>query len=214
MKYSITTIFSILLISSTIIISCSSPKKLLEKGNYYQAAIQSVEKLKKNPNNKNAQETLQNAYYFAVDDLLEKLEKDKLMQPQFANSSSVYAYEDLNRLYEKVQQSPIAKQIINNPEKFYTQLAKTKPLAAEEQYKAGIEQLSIGKRQNAKQAYYYFQDADAFVKNFKDVSSKIEESYNLSMLIVLADLKPVQSRMYDLSAEQFYNEIKKNIKPN
>ncbi len=207
MKSSIKTLFITILIS-TIITSCTSPKKLLEKGNYYEAVLLSVEKLKKNPNNKKAQETLQDAYHLAVDDLLNKLERDKLIQPQFANSAAAYTYSDLNRLYEKVQQSPMAKQIIRNPEKFYTQLAKVKPLAAEEQYKAGIEQLSIGKRENAKQAYYYFQDAGAFVNNYKNVSDKIEESYNLSLLIVLANLKPVQSRMYDLSADVFYNEVK------
>ncbi len=207
MKPSIKTLFITILIS-TIIASCTSPKKLLEKGNYYEAVLLSVEKLKKNPNNKKAQETLQEAYHLAVDDLLNKLEKDKLIQPQFANSAAAYTYSDLNKLYEKVQQSPIAKQIISNPEKFYSQLAKVKPLAAEEQYKAGIEQLSIRKRENAKQAYSYFQDANAFVNNYKDVSDKIEESYNLSLLIVLANLKPVQSRMYDLSADVFYNEVK------
>ena len=207
MKPSIKTLFITILIS-TIIASCTSPKKLLEKGNYYEAVLLSVEKLKKNPNNKKAQETLQEAYHLAVDDLLNKLEKDKLIQPQFANSAAAYTYIDLNRLYEKVQQSPIAKQIILNPKKFYSQLAKVKPLAAEEQYKAGIEQLSIRKRENAKQAYSYFQDANAFVNNYKDVSDKIEESYNLSLLIVLANLKPVQSRMYDLSADVFYNEVK------
>jgi len=207
MKSSIKTLFIIILIS-TFIASCTSPKKLLEKGNYYEAVMLAVEKLKKNPSNKKAQETLQEAYHLAVDNLLNKLERDKLIQPQFANSAAAYTYGDLNRLYEKVQQSPMAKQIIRNPEKFYPPLAKAKPLAAEEQYKAGIEQLSIGKRENAKQAYYYFQDANAFVKNYKDVSDKIEESYNLSLLIVLANLKPVQSRMYDLSADVFYNEVK------
>ena len=198
----------ITLIISTFIISCTSPKKLLETGNYYEAVLLSVEKLKKNPNNKKAKETLSQAYHLAVGDLLNKLEKDKLIQPQFANTNAVYIYGDLNRMYEKIQQSPIAKQTIQNPERFYTQLAKVKPLAAEEQYKAGMEQLSIGKRENAKQAYYYFQDADAFVKNYKDVVDKIEEAYNLSILIVLADLNPVQSRIYDLSANYFYKEVK------
>ena len=196
-------ILIITILISTLFFACASPKKLLEKGNYYDAVLLSVEKLKRNPNNKKAKETLQEAYKLAVDDLLNKLERDKLIQPQFTNSTAAYTYEDLNRMYEKVQQSPVAKQIIRNPEKFYIQLAKVKPLAAEEQYQAGMEQLSIGKRENAKQAYYYFQDADAFVKNYKDVSDKIDESYHLSLLIVLANLRPVQSRMYDLSADVF-----------
>jgi len=210
MKYSSKTIFTTVLISF-IVIACTSPKKLLEKGNYYQAAIHSVEKLKKNPNNKKARETLEQAYPLAVDNLLDKLKNDNLIQPQFANSNAVYTYEDLNRVYERIQQSPIARQIIKNPEKFYAQLSKVKPLAAEEQYKAGLEQLAVGTRENAKQAYYYFQESDAFVQDYKDTSEKMDQAYNMALLLVVADFKPVNSRMYNLSANTFYNELEKSL---
>ena len=205
-------LFKLLLFAFVLLItSCTSPKKLLEKGNYYEAAIQSVEKLKKNPNNKKAREVLEQAYPLAVDNLLDKLKNDKLIQPEFAYSHAAYTYEDLNRVYEKIQQSPIAKEIIKNPEKFYAQLSEVKPLAAEEQYNAGIDQLTVGSRENAKQAYYYFQDADTFVKNYKDVSVKLDQAYNMALLHVVSDFKPVNSRMYNLSANTFYNELQKSL---
>jgi len=194
-----------------VISSCTSPKKLLEKGNYYHAVLLSVEKLQSSPNNKNARETLAQAYVLAVDDLLKKIEKDKIIQPNFFNSFATYTYEDLNRMYEKIQKSPAARQIIKNPKEFYTQLSKTKPLAAEEQYIAGMQQLAIGSRENAKQAYYYFQDADTFVKNYKDISSRLDQSYNMALLHVIADLKPVHSRIYKLSANSFYNEMQNTL---
>ena len=210
MKYFFKSLITTIVISF-IVIACSSPKKLLEKGNYYQAAIQSVEKLKKNPNNKKARETLEQAYPLAVNNLLDKLKNDNLIQPQFANSNTVYTYEDLNRVYERIQQSPIAKEIIKNPEKFYNQLSKAKPLAAEEQYKAGIEQLAIGSRENSKQAYYYFQESDSFVQGYRDTSEKMDQAYNMALLHVVADFKPVNSRMYNLSANTFYNELEKSL---
>ncbi|MCK5638545.1 MAG: hypothetical protein KAH67_07520 [Flavobacteriaceae bacterium] len=210
MKYFFKSLITTIVISF-IVIACSSPKKLLEKGNYYQAAIQSVEKLKKNPNNKKARETLEQAYPLAVNNLLDKLKNDNLIQPQFANSNTVYTYEDLNRVYERIQQSPIAKEIIKNPEKFYNQLSKAKPLAAEEQYKAGIEQLAISSRENSKQAYYYFQESDSFVQGYKDTSEKMDQAYNMALLHVVADFKPVNSRMYNLSANTFYNELEKSL---
>ena len=200
-----------IIIIGFLISACTSPQKLLEKGNYYEAVLLSVDKLKKNPNNKNAQETLKQAYPLAVNNLLDKLEKDKLIQPQFANTHAAYTYEDLNGIYEKIQQSPMAKQIIKNPNKFYEELAKIKGLAAEEQYLAGNEQLSIGSKENAKQAYYYFEDADGFVKNYKDVSEKLELSYNMALLHVLADFKPVHSQMYSISASSFYNELQNSL---
>ncbi len=204
-------ILIITILVSILIFSCTSPQKLLEKGNYYDAVLLSIQKLKKNSNNQKARETLIQAYPLALENLLDKLENNKLVQPQFINSYAAYTYEDLNKIYENIQRSPVAKQVIQNPEKFYAQLEKVKPLAAEEQYRAGMEQLAIGNRENAKQAYYYFQDADAFVNNYKDVSKKLEQSYNLALLHVVTDFKPVHSQMYSLSAVSFYNEIRNNL---
>jgi len=191
--------------------ACTSPQKLLEQGNYYDAVILSVEKIKKNPDNDKARETLKQAYPLAVESLLEKIEKQRTIQPEFFNTLSAYTYEDLNHMYEAIMKSPVAREIIRNPEKFYLQLSKVKTKAAEEQYLAGIKYLAYGDRENAKKAYYYFQDADSFVPNYKDVSRKTEEAYQMALLHVIADLKPVQSRMYRLSANTFYEELSKSL---
>jgi len=191
--------------------SCTSPQKLLEQGNYYDAVILSVEKIKKNPDNKKARETLKQAYPLALENLLDKIEKQRSIQPEFFNTLSAYTYEDLNRMYESIHKTPAAQEIIRNPEKFYLQLSKVKPLAAGEQYLAGIKHLAYGDRENAKKAYYYFQDADAFVPGYKDVSQRSEEAYQMALLHVVADLKPVQSRIYRLSANSFYEELSKSL---
>ena len=47
--------------------SCSSSKKSFESGNYYGSVMQSVEKLRKNPNHKKSREILGQAYPMAVD---------------------------------------------------------------------------------------------------------------------------------------------------
>lgn len=191
--------------------ACTSPQKLLEQGNYYDAVILSVEKLKKNPDHGKARETLKQAYPLAVENLLEKIENQRSLQPEFFNTFSAYTYEDLNRMYEAIMKSPAAREIIRNPEKFYLQLSKVKSKAAEEQYQAGIKHLTYGDRENAKKAYFYFQDAEYFVPNYKEVSHKSEQAYQMALLHVVADLKPVQSRIYRLSANSFYEELIKSL---
>lgn len=191
--------------------ACTSPQKLLEQGNYYDAVILSVEKIKKNPDNTKARETLKQAYPLALESLLDKINKQNTIQPEFHYTLSAYTYEDLNRMYESIMKSPAARAIIKNPEKFYQQLAKVKPKAAEEQYQAGMKYLAYGDRENAKKAYYYFQDASSFVANYKDVSQKTEQAYQMALLHVIADLKPVQSRIYRLSANAFYDELTKSL---
>jgi len=191
--------------------ACTSPQKLLEQGNYYDAVILSVEKIKKNPDHAKARETLKQAYPLAVENLLEKIEKKRSLQPEFFNTFSAHTYEDLNRMYEAIMKSPVAREIIRNPEKFYLQLSKVKTKAAEEQYQAGMKYLAYGDRENAKKAYYYFQDAGSFVPNYKDISQKSQQAYQMALLHVIADLKPVQSRIYRLSANTFYEKLLKSL---
>lgn len=192
--------------------ACNTAKNLYEKGNYYQAVLRSVEKLKKSPNNKKAQETLANAYPNAVNYYLDQLDNQKSSSSEFMNTETVYIYDKLNSMYESIQLSPAAKNVIENPKKYYSILEKIKPSAAEEQYNAGIQSLNFGNRENAKKAYFYFLEADKFVVNYKDVNEKIEEAYDLSLLHVVTYLQPIQSRYYKLSATIFYAQVETLLK--
>ncbi len=200
-------IITYVLITTIVIISCNTGKNLYTKGNYYEAVLRSVEKLQKSPNNKKAQETLANAYPNALEFYLDKLENQKSSSSDFKNTNAVYIYNKLNNMYEKIQLSPTAKKVIRNSKKYYTSVDKIKPYAAEEQYNAGLESLNYGNRENAKKAYFYFLEADVFVKNYKDVNQKIDEAYNLSLLYVVTYLQPIQSRYYKLSASIFYEQV-------
>jgi tetratricopeptide (TPR) repeat protein len=193
-------------------LSCTSSKSLYEQGNYYEAVMRSVEKLRKNPNHKNSREALANAYPQAVNTLMDQLESNDQSNAEFKYTSAVHTYNKLNAMYESIQRSPGAQQVIHKPKKYYTTLEKIKPRAAEEQYRAGLYQLSFANRENAKQAYHYFMEADKLVPGYKNVGEKIDEAYHLSILHVVANLKPVQSRFYELSADVFYRQVNNTLK--
>jgi len=211
MKYFIK-VFLLSLSLYFVALGCSSGKKMLEQGNYYQAVMQSIGRLKNSPSNKKASETLADAYPFAVRNLLDRLDNNGTSNNKFRNTDAVYIYRDLNSMYESIHGTPAALNVIRNPQNYYDQLSQVTPLAAEEQYQAGLEQLSYEGRNNAKQAYFYFIEANKFVDNYRDVNEKIEIAYNLTILKVIADLKPVQSRLYDLSADIFYKEVNKTLR--
>ena len=211
MKYFIK-VFLLSLSLCFVALGCSSGKKMLEQGNYYQAVMQSIGRLKNSPSNKKASETLADAYPFAVRNLLDRLDNNSTSNNKFRNTDGVYIYRDLNSMYESIHGTPAALKVIGNPQNYYDQLSQVTALAAEEQYQAGLEQLSYEGRNNAKQAYFYFIEANKFVDNYRDVNEKIEIAYNLTILKVIADLKPVQSRLYDLSADIFYKEVNKTLR--
>jgi hypothetical protein len=192
-------------------VACTTAKSQYEKGNYYDSVMRSVEKLRKSPNNKNSQEVLANAYPQAVNTFMDKLENQDQANVDFKFTKAAGTYRQLNSMYESIQRSPGAQQVISNPKKYYKTLDKIKPQAADEQYEAGLYQLSMGNRENAKQAYYYFLEADKFVPGYRNVGEKIDESYQRSILHVVANLKPVQSRFYEVSAEVFYRQVENTL---
>ncbi|MGI9532902.1 hypothetical protein [Lutimonas sp.] len=201
-----------ILIILSVVVACTTAKSQYEKGNYYDSVMRSVEKLRKSPNNKNARETLANAYPQAVNAFMDKLENQDHANVDFQYTKAAGTYRKLNSMYESIQRSPGAQQVISNPKKYYKTLDRIKPLAADEQFEAGLYQLSMGNRENAKQAYYYFLEADKFVPGYRNVGEKIDESYHRSILHVVANLKPVQSRFYEVSADLFYKQVENTLK--
>jgi len=204
-------IYGVLIILSIVAVACTTAKSQYEKGNYYDSVMRSVEKLRKSPNNKNARETLANAYPQAVNSFMDKLENEDHANVDFKYTKAAGTYRQLNSMYETIQRSPGAQQVITNPKKYYKTLDRIKPQAADEQYEAGLYQLSMGSRDNAKQAYFYFLEADKFVPGYRNVGEKIDESYHRSILHVVANLKPVQSRFYEVSADVFYKQVENTL---
>ena len=75
---------NILLIGVILLASCSAGKNLLEQGNYYEAVVKSVDRLRNNPENSRARQTLKTAYPLAIDWYLDKV---KICKPQILNSN-------------------------------------------------------------------------------------------------------------------------------
>jgi len=199
------------LLTFVLLVACNSSKSMYEQGNYYEAVMRSVEKLRKSPNNNNAQEVLASAYPSAVNSFMDKIENNKNANIPMKYTEEARIYGQLNSMYEHIQRSPGAMQVIDNPRKYYRALDQVKPLAAEEQYAAGMGLLSQGNRESAKQAYKHFLKADQFIPGYKDVAYQADEAYNLAILHVVANLKPVQSKFYELSGEEFYRQVNNTL---
>jgi len=199
--------FSTSLFILIVLASCSSSKKMLEQGNYYNAVVKSVEKLRKSPDNKKSRQTLKQAYPLAQEFYLSNIRNLRSSNHPFVWTETVYSYNKLNTLYEEIQRSPAAKQVIPSPANYYQNISEAKNKAAEEQYRAGISALNLNTRESAKNAYFHFLDADAFVQNYKDVQEKIGQAKFAATLKVIVDQVAVPSRTYKESGEQFHNLV-------
>ncbi len=70
-----TTTLFILVLTIGMAFSCATGKKALQKGNYSDAVIKSIERLRSNPESKNARATLENAYPLAVRTLTTEIDE-------------------------------------------------------------------------------------------------------------------------------------------
>ena len=187
---------------------CGSAKNLLQQGDFYEAVIKSADKLRKSPDHQKTKIALKEAYPLAVENLLDQIRKVKASSPEFQNTEAVYSYERLNHMYDEIMKSPGARKVVPEPISYFDELGKVKYAAAEEQYQAGLKELLAGRRENGKQAYQFFQQSKRFVANYKDTDQKMDEAYNMAVLKVLVDIKPVNSQLYQLSSEFFYDQVK------
>lgn len=189
------------------LLSCTSAKQSFEQGDYYESVIQSVEKLRKNPNHKKTQEILSQSYPLAVQYLDDQIKRHQNLNEPMKNSQIVDAYIQLNRMYDEIKRSPGALQVVPNPNNYYSEITKYQRLAAAEQYGAGETLLKSGNREDAKRAYQFFIQANTYFPGYLDVDDKIREAQYVATLKVRVEQLHPPTVQYDLSIRFFQDRV-------
>jgi hypothetical protein len=192
---------------------CSSGKKAYEQGNYFEAVMQAISRLRQNPDHSKSRETLKKSYPMA----LNWFETDA--QNQIASNApnkwrnALDAYDKMNQMYESIRQSPGALKVIKEPKSFYTEIGPLKEKAADEIYTAGITSLMKGTREDAKRAYFNFVDANRFVPGFKDVIEYMNKAKVEATVYVIVEQLAVPTR-YSLTGDFFQDKIEEYLNQN
>ena len=187
--------------------ACSSGKSTFERGNYYEAVITSVNRLRKNSDHKKSVETLQLAYPMAVSFYEDRANTAIASSEPFKWSQVVNAYITINHMYDEIKRCPGALMVVPNPVNYFSKLQQAKENAAEENYTAGITALQFKERDKAKQAYNFFKTANGFVSGYKDVISYMEAALDAATVKILVEPIPVHSKTVGVSAEFFNDKI-------
>jgi hypothetical protein len=190
-----------------LVTSCSSGKVALERGNYFQAVMTSVDRLRKNTDHTKSSETLKQAYPLALSYYEDRAKTSIASNAQFKWTTVVESYTTINVMYDEIRRSPGALKIIPNPANYFSQLQEAKQKAAEENYVAGIEALAQNNREKAKQAYTYFKNANEFVSGYKDVINMMEAALWAATLKVVMEPIPVQATNLSVSAAFFDDKV-------
>ncbi len=189
-----------------IISACTSGKKSLEQGNYFDAVMKSVDRLRKSPGHGKSKSTLRKAYILAIGYYEDQIGNLTSSNDPFKWGRTVGSYEYINKMYEEIRRSPGALKVIANPLNYYDKMERAKRNAAEESYSAGMKKLNPRDRNSSKEAYFHFEDANNFVNGYKEVKDKMNEARDYATLKVAVEQIPVPRR-YSLSGDFFQEKV-------
>lgn len=201
-------IFSVL-----VIFGCSSGKKAYERGNYYEAVMKSVNRLRQNPSHTKSAEALQGAYPMAVEFFESQAKNEIASNSPYKYKNAISYYNSINQLYEAIKQCPGCLKVVKSPVNFYSEIGPLKERAAEESYNAGISSLMKGTRVDAKTAYFNFVDVQNFAPGYRDVLDYITKAKDEATLKVVVEQIPVPAR-YNLSGGFFQDKVEEFLHNN
>jgi hypothetical protein len=191
-------------------LGCSSGKKAYERGDYYDAVLKSVNRIRKDPDHSKSRETLKNAYPQALQFFETQAQNEISSNTPYRWKNVIGYYNQINSMYEQIRQCPGCLQVVPNPKNYYAELGPLKEKAAEESYNAGIADLMKGTRNDAKRAYFNFVDVQNFYPGYKDVVEYLNKSKFEATLKVVIEQIPVPAR-YNLSGGFFQDKVEEFV---
>lgn len=191
-----------------IIAACTSGKKAYERGNYDEATLKAVNRLRSSPKNNKARETLFNAY----------TESKKWHQTNvntLKQSMDVYKWEgiadnytQMNYLYDQIRTCPACLEVVPNPARFSSELEDARYKAAENRYQIGLKLMDRKTDRNvSREAYEHFKVANRYFPGIKDVRNLLEESLHYATLKTVVEKIPMPMGSLAVSSEFFANKI-------
>lgn len=203
----------LLILLATIIMlpGCKSGLKQLEKGNYYNAVMTSISRLRKNPDSRKAKSTLHQGYPLAKSYHEDLANRAKKSQAQFKWETVFDQYRMLNVLYEEIQRCPACRPLAKNARSYQTEQDEASLKAAEVRYALGDQSMEIGTIQDAKQAFFHYRTADSYRPNFRDVRQKMNDARWAATTKVVVEPIPIHSASLQISNEFFQNQINQYI---
>ena len=190
--------------------SCKSTQRAYEKGDYETAVLNSIERLRRAPDNKKSRHTLRVAYPTLVSYLQEQITLAKQGSNPYKWEEIMGHYAVLNRVYDEIRTSPAAMEVISQPQQFIGDYEIARSKAADARYALGSQRIALarnGDRAAAREAYEHFGKTIELRPGYKDAESLQLEALDLATVYVQIERIPMHSRSLALSNEFFENQL-------
>ncbi|RYU95372.1 hypothetical protein [Emticicia agri] len=199
--------------------ACSkSGTKAFEKGNFYDAVMQSAEKLKKVSDNSKSAAVLPEAYRNARNEFLRDIERARNANQQFRWEAILDYYAKLNNMQNAIDQCTACRRLVS-PQSYFREEEEARDNAAAERYALGTDLMrarpgTLPSRESARTAYGHFERIASFAPNYKDVQNRMEEALNAGSYHVVLEQPKINSRLFQYSNEYFQGRIDEFLRTN
>ncbi|MDZ4715480.1 MAG: hypothetical protein SH819_08430 [Cytophagales bacterium] len=164
--------------------ACSSGKAALSHGNYYEAVLESVNRLRDSPDHKKAKAVLQQGYPLAIEFIESGITNGISAGDPKKWRNAVKGYEQINFLNDQIKTSLGAMRVITKPVTRYNELRDIRSKAAEESYADGITALMKNTREDAKRAYFLFKEASIYEPGYRESIEMLNQAESNATLRV------------------------------
>ncbi|NOT73322.1 MAG: hypothetical protein HOP08_00240 [Cyclobacteriaceae bacterium] len=169
--------------------ACTSGKAALKKGDYYEAVIESINRLRGSPDNKKAIAVLTQGYPLSIEYIEANIQNGINADDPRKWRNAVKGYEQINYINDQIKTSLGAMKIISKPATRFKELADAKSKAAEESYQEGITSLMKNTRTDAKVAYFNFKDAAAYEPGYREsIEMMTQAEFNATLRVAYEEI--------------------------
>lgn len=197
----------LILIGSLLLCACQTGQKAYQQGNYEEAVLDAVKRLRNNPDSRKAAEAIQAAYPALVKYYQTQVNQAKTSSNPLRWEKVMDRYARLNRIFDEIQRSPVALDLLGQPQSFERDYELAKRKSVEARYALGKSELEKGYRENAKLAYEHFDRLLALQPSYRDAEDLKYQALEMATLFIAVEPIPLQSQRYKFSAEFFQNQI-------
>lgn len=214
-----TIIYSFTIITLFYLSSCSkSGTKALEQGNYYEAVLQSAEKLAKDSDNSKASAVLPEAYRIAEKEFLRDIERTKNANQQFRWETIMDYYSKLNNMQRVIDKCTACRRLVTT-QSYFRHEDEARENAAAERYALATDLMrsrsgSMPSRESARAAYNHLERISTFSPNYRDLQNFMEDALNAGSFHVVLEQPKINSRLYQYSNEYFQGRIDEFLRTN
>lgn len=199
--------YLLLLFLMIVAFACSTGQSAFNKGNYYDATIKAVKKLRAKPESLKTQELIKKSYPMALEYHQQRIDAFAVSNQPDKFLKIVDEYTLMNKMADEITRCPAALNAVKPVIYYHDQLKKAEMMALNEQYENAKRLLQNGTIEDGRLAYQRLMWVKQRSPNFENIDNQLAIAKDVGTLRVVVEDLPIIHRNYNVDTRGFYIRV-------